>query len=311
LNRPEIEMRNATLRQLRTFNEVARQQSFTAAAKALHLTQPAVSMQLRQLEHAAGLPLLEQTGRRVQLTEAGRELLRYAAGIATLLREAEDAMKALQGIGGGELSIAVTSTAKYFAPQLLAEFRRSHPEVRLRLAVSNREAVVRELTENSVDLAVMGRPPRGIETEAAPFASHPIGIIASPSHPLAGRKRLPLERLAGETFIIRERGSGTRAAMEHVFAERGFRPRDVLEMSSNETIKQAVMAGMGVAFLSTHTIGLELRARRLVLLGVSGLPVMRQWFVIHRRGKRLTPVAQAFKSFLLENGAALIARTVG
>ena len=304
-------MRNATLRQLRTFNEVARQQSFTAAAKALHLTQPAVSMQLRQLEHAAGLPLLEQTGRRVQLTEAGRELLRYAAGIATLLREAEDAMKALQGIGGGELSIAVTSTAKYFAPQLLAEFRRSHPEVRLRLAVSNREAVVRELTENSVDLAVMGRPPRGIETEAAPFASHPIGIIASPPHPLAGRKRIPLERLAGETFIIRERGSGTRAAMEHVFAERGFRPRDVLEMSSNETIKQAVMAGMGVAFLSTHTIGLELRARRLVLLGVSGLPVMRQWFVIHRRGKRLTPVAQAFKSFLLEHGAALIARTVG
>jgi DNA-binding transcriptional LysR family regulator len=304
-------MRNATLRQLRTFSEVARLQSYTAAAKALHLTQPAVSMQLRLLEQAAGLPLFEQIGRRVQPTEAGRELLRYAAGISTLLREAEDAMKALQGAGGGELSLAVTSTAKYFAPQLLAEFRRSHPEARLRLAVSNREAVVRELTENTVDLAVMGRPPRGIETEAAPFASHPIGIIASPAHPLAGRKRVPLERLAGETFIIRERGSGTRAAMEHVFAERGFRARDTLEMSSNETIKQAVMAEMGVAFLSTHTIGLELRAGRLVLLAVSGLPVMRQWFVIHRRGKRLTPVAQAFKSFLLREGAELIARTVG
>jgi DNA-binding transcriptional LysR family regulator len=304
-------MRNATLRQLRTFNEVARQHSFTAAAKALHLTQPAVSMQLRQLEQAAGLPLLEQTGRRVHLTEAGRELLRYAAGISTLLREAEDAMKALQGIGGGELSIAVTSTAKYFAPQLLAEFRRSHPEARLRLAVSNREAVVRELTENTVDLAVMGRPPRGLETEAAPFAQHPIAIIAAPSHPLAGRKRLPLERLAEETFIIRERGSGTRAAMEHVFAERGFRARDSMEMSSNETIKQAVMAGMGIAFLSMHTIGLELRAGRLTVLAVSGLPVMRQWFVIHRRGKRLTPAAQAFKSFLLEKGAALIERAVG
>jgi DNA-binding transcriptional LysR family regulator len=304
-------MRNATLRQLRTFSEVARLQSYTAAAKALHLTQPAVSMQLRQLEQAAGLPLFEQIGRRVLPTEAGRELLRYAAGITALLREAEDAMKALQGAGGGELSLAVTSTAKYFAPQLLAEFRRSHPEARLRLAVSNREAVVRELTENTVDLAVMGRPPRGIETEAAPFASHPIGIIASPAHPLAGRKRLPLERLAEETFIIRERGSGTRAAMEHVFSERGFRARDTLEMSSNETIKQAVMAGMGVAFLSTHTIGLELRAGRLVLLAVSGLPVVRQWFVIHRRGKRLTPVAQAFKSFLLRHGAELIARTVG
>ena len=304
-------MRNVTLRQLRTFAEVARRQSFTAAAKALHLTQPAVSMQVRLLEEAAGLPLVEQLGRRIHLTDAGRELLPYAGGIADLLREAEDAMKALQGVGGGELSLAVTSTAKYFAPRLLAEFRRSHPEARLRLAVSNREAVVRELTENTVDLAVMGRPPRGLDTEAAPFAKHPIGIIAAPDHPLAGRKRLPLERLAGETFIIRERGSGTRAAMEHVFAERGFRARETLEMSSNETIKQAVMAGIGIAFLSTHTIGLELRAGRLVLLAVSGLPVMREWYVIHRRGKRLSPAAQAFKSFLLEQGAALIERTVG
>jgi DNA-binding transcriptional LysR family regulator len=304
-------MRNVTLRQLRTFAEVARRQSFTAAAKALHLTQPAVSMQMRQLEDAAGLPLVEQLGRRIHLTDAGRELLPYAAGISDLLREAEDAMKALQGVGGGELSIAVTSTAKYFAPRLLAEFRRSHPEARLRLAVSNREAVVRELTENTVDLAVMGRPPRGLDTEAAPFAKHPIGIIAAPEHPLVGRKRLPLERLAGETFIIRERGSGTRAAMEHVFAERGFKAGETLEMSSNETIKQAVMAGMGIAFLSMHTIGLELRAGRLALLAVSGLPVMREWYVIHRRGKRLSPAAQAFKSFLLEQGAALIERTVG
>jgi LysR family transcriptional regulator, low CO2-responsive transcriptional regulator len=303
-------MRNVTLRQLRTFAEVARRLSYTAAAKALHLTQPAVSMQVRQLEEAAGLPLIEQLGRRVHLTEAGQELLRYAGGIADLLREAEDAMKALQGIGGGELSIAVTSTAKYFAPRLLAEFRRRHAEVRLRLAVSNREAVVRALTDNTVDLAVMGRPPRGLDTDAAAFAQHPIAVIAAPDHPLAGRRRLPLEALAGETFIIRERGSGTRAAMEHVFAERGFHARETMEMSSNETIKQAVMAGMGIAFLSTHTIGLELRAGRLVLLAVSGLPVMREWYVIHRRGKRLSPAAQAFKSFLLEQGAALIARAV-
>lgn len=304
-------MRNVTLRQLRTFTELARRLSYTAAAKSLHLTQPAVSMQIRQLEDAAGLPLVEQLGRRVHLTDAGRELLRYAGAISALLREAEDAMKVLQGVGGGELSIAVTSTAKYFAPRLLAEFRRSHPEARLRLAVSNREAVVRELTENTVDLAIMGRPPRGLETEAVAFARHPIGIIAAPDHPLVGRKRVPLQRLAGETFIIRERGSGTRAAMEHVFAVRGFHARDTLEMSSNETIKQAVMAGMGIAFLSMHTIGLELRAGRLALLAVSGLPVMREWYVIHRRGKRLTPAAQAFKSFLLEQGAALIVRAVG
>lgn len=304
-------MKHVTLRQLRTFAEVARRLSFSAAARALHLTQPAVSMQVRQLEQAAGLPLVEQLGRRVHLTDAGRELLRYAAGISDLLREAEDAMRSLQGIGGGELSIAVTSTAKYFAPSLLAEFRRRHPEVRLRLAVSNREAVVRALTENTVDLAVMGRPPRGLEVEAAAFAKHPIVVIAPPGHPLAARRRLPLEALAGETFIIREPGSGTRNAMEHVLAERGFKMRETLEMSSNETIKQAVMAGMGVAFLSMHTIGLELRARRLVLLPVAGLPVMREWFVIHRKGKRLSPAAQAFKAFLLEQGAALIERAVG
>lgn len=304
-------MRNVTLRQLRTFAEVARHMSFTAAARALHLTQPAVSMQVRQLEQAAGLPLVEQLGRRVHLTEAGQELLRYAARVSDLLREAEDAMKALQGIGGGELSIAVTSTAKYFAPSLLAEFRRRHPEVRLRLAVSNREAVVRALTENTVDLAVMGRPPRGLEAEAAAFAKHPIVVIAAPGHPLAARRRLPLEALARETFVIRERGSGTRNAMEHVFAERGFKAHDTLEMSSNETIKQAVMAGMGIAFLSMHTIGLELRAQRLVLLPVAGLPVMREWYVIHRKGKRLSPAAQAFKSFLLEQGGALIERAVG
>jgi len=304
-------LKNITLRQLRTFAELARRHSFTATAQALHLTQPAVSMQVRQLEDAAGLALVEQLGRRVQLTEAGRELLRYATGVSDLLREAEDAMKALQGVGGGELSIAVTSTAKYFAPRLLAEFRRPHPEARLRLAVSNREAVVRALADNTVDLAVMGRPPRGFDTEAAPFAKHPIAVIAAPEHPLAGRRRLALAALAGETFIIRERGSGTRAAMEHVFAERGFRARETLEMSSNETIKQAVMAGMGIAFLSTHTIGLELRAGRLALLAVSGLPVMREWFVIHRRGKRLSPAAQAFRSFLLAQGATLIARAVG
>jgi DNA-binding transcriptional LysR family regulator len=303
-------LRHITLRQLRTFTEVARALSYSAAARALHLTQPAVSMQVRQLEKAAGLPLLEQLGRQLHLTDAGRELLRYAAGISDLLREAEDAMKAMQGVGGGELSIAVTSTAKYFAPSLLAEFRRRHPEVRLRLAVSNREAVVRALTENTVDLAVMGRPPRGLDTEAAAFAQHPIVVIAAPGHALAGRRRVPLEALAGESFVIRERGSGTRNAMEHVFAERGFKARETLEMSSNETIKQAVMAGMGVAFLSMHTIGLELRARRLVLLPVTGLPVMREWFVIHRKGKRLSPAAKAFKSFLLEQGAAFIARAV-
>jgi DNA-binding transcriptional LysR family regulator len=217
----------------------------------------------------------------------------------------------MTGAGGGEISISTVSTAKYHVPMLLAEFRRKYPEVRVRLSVSNREQVVRDLTENSVDLAIMGTPPRGLDTIAVPFARHPIAIIAAPDHPLARRKRLPLARLAGETFLIRERGSGTRSAMERVFRERRFHPRETIEMSSNETIKQAVMAGMGVSFLSLHTVGLEVAARRLAVLDVVGTPVMRNWYVIHRERKRLSPVAEAFKTFLIARGAKAIEQAIG
>jgi len=294
------------LRRLQVFEAVARLQSFSRAAAELHLTQPAVSMQVRQLEGEIGLPLYEQMGRRVDLTPAGREIVACARALTQRLREAEELLAAMKGGGGGELSISAVSTAKYHVPMLLAEFRRKHPDVRVRLSVSNREQVVRDLTENSVDLAIMGTPPRGLDTIAVPFARHPIAIIAAPGHALARRKRLPLARLAGETFLIRERGSGTRSAMERVFREHRFHPRETIEMSSNETIKQAVMAGMGVSFLSLHTVGLEVAARRLAVLEVAGTPVMRHWYVIHRERKRLSPTVEAFKNFLIERGAKAI-----
>jgi len=268
-------------------------------------------MQVRQLEQEIGLPLCEQMGRRIDITPAGREVADCARAVMLRLREAEDAIAALRGTGGGELSIAAVSTAKYHVPKLLAEFRRRHPGIRVRLSVSNREAVVRELTDNTVDLVVMGTPPRGLDTVAVAFARNPLAIVAAPDHPLARGRRMPLARLADETFIIRERGSGTRTAMERFFAQRAFRPRETIEMSSNETIKQAVMAGMGISFISLHTVGLELAARRLAVLAVSGTPVTRDWYAIHRERKRLSPLAQAFKAFLLEDGAALVARTVG
>jgi DNA-binding transcriptional LysR family regulator len=227
------------------------------------------------------------------------------------LRATEESLAALRGTGGGELAISAVSTAKYHVPQLLAEFRRRHPGVKVRLSVSNREAVVRDLAENTVDLVVMGTPPRGLDTVAVAFAKHPIVIIAAPDHPLAGKRRLSLAHLAGETFLIREPGSGTRAAMERVFAERRFQPRETIEISSNETIKQAVMAGMGVSFLSLHTVGLELAARRLAVLDVTGTPVMRHWHVIHRERKHLSPIAQAFKTFLIERGARVIEQALG
>lgn len=304
-------MRHLTLRQLRIFEAAARLLHFGRAAREVHLTQPAVSLQLKQLESQVGLPLFEQIGRRMHLTRAGEEMLRHARAVLGQLREAEEAIGALKGTGGGELRLAVTSTAKYFAPQLLSEFRRTHPEVKVRLGVSNREAVVRELTENTVDLAVMGRAPGELDCEALAFAKHPLAIIAAPDHALARRRRLALKQLAGESFLIRERGSGTRAAMERMFAAQGFHPGETIEMSSNETIKQAVMAGMGVSFLSLHTVGLELETGRLAVLRVAGTPVMRDWFVIHRAGKRLSPAGTEFKRFLAEQGASLIERVVG
>jgi len=299
-----------SLRRLHVLEAVARHRSVSRAAAELHLTQPAVSMQLRQLEAECGVALLEQMGRRLDLTPAGREVLECARAVIARLRDTGEALEALKG-GAGELSIAAVSTAKYHVPKLLAEFRRQHPRVRVRLSISNREAVVRELTENTVDLAVMGTPPRGLDTVAQPFAEHPLAFIAAPDHPLAGRKRLPLARLAGETFLIREPGSGTRGAMERFFAAHRFRPHDTIEMSSNETLKQAVMAGLGVSFLSLHTAGLELAARRLAVLPVSGTPIMRAWHVVHREKKRLAPVAQAFKAFLVEHGARAIEQALG
>jgi DNA-binding transcriptional LysR family regulator len=304
-------MHHLTLRQLRIFEAAARHLHFGRAAREMHLTQPAVSIQLKQLEQHIGLPLFEQMGRRMHLTRAGEELLRHSRIVLRQLRDAEEAINTLKGTGGGELHIAVTSTAKYFAPKLLAEFRRIHPEVKVRLTVNNREALVRELSDNSVDLAVMGRAPRGLDTIAAPFARHPLAVIAAPEHPLAHKRRVTLADLGGESFLIRERGSGTRSAMERMFAAYRFQPAEMIEMSSNETIKQAVMAGMGVSFLSLHTVGLELTTRKLAVLRVTGTPVMRDWFVIHRERKRLSPAAEAFKDFLARQGAALIARVVG
>jgi DNA-binding transcriptional LysR family regulator len=304
-------MQDATVRQLQILVAVAKHLSLTRAAEEVRLTQPAVSMQVKALERIAGLPLLERIGRRVALTEAGREVVRHAESVLRSLRDAEDALAALRGLKAGRVSIAVVSTAKYFAPKLLALFSRRHPEVELRLDVQNRETVVQRLADNEVDLAIMGRPPQHLETTAFRFAKHPLVVFAAPDHPLAGRDRVPVEALAGQAFLVRERGSGTRAAMERFFSAHRIRPGSTTEMSSNETIKQAVMAGMGLAFLSQHAIILELSARQVVVLPVEGLPILRDWNVVHRTEKRLSPAALAFKQFVLKEGRAFFATWPG
>jgi DNA-binding transcriptional LysR family regulator len=304
-------MRNVTLRQMRVFAAVARYRSFTRAARELHLTQPAISQQIKQLELEAGLPLLEHVGRQIHLTAAGEELLRYASQITELLREAGESLAAMRGLKRGVLKLGAVSTAKYFAPSLLSEFAPKYPEVTIRFTVGNREEIIQQLASNEIDLVIMGRPPRELVTVAEPFAKHPLVIIAAPNHPLAGsKKRIPLSRLGSENFIIREAGSGTRASMEHVFRAHGVPIRASMEVSSNETIKQAVMAGMGISFISIHTVALELAAGKLVILNVAGLPLIRDWYVIHLRDKRLSPITAAFRTFLLENGTEIIRKTV-
>jgi len=300
-----------TLRQMRVFAAVARNLSFTRAARELHLTQPAVSQQVKLLEEEVGLPLFEHIGRKVHLAPAGVELLRYTEQAMELLRQASESLSAMRGLKRGVLKLGAVSTAKYFAPSLLSTFTPAYPEVTIKFAVGNREEIIQQLASNEIDLVIMGRPPRELETVAEPFAKNPLVIIASPTHPLATRRRIKLSQLADEYFLIRESGSGTRASMERVFKERDVPFRVSMEVSSNETIKQAVMADMGLSFISAHTVGLELAAGKLVILDVVGLPIVRDWYVIHLRDKTLAPIPVAFRSFLLENGAGIIQKAVG
>jgi len=300
-------MRGVTIRQLQIFAAAAGHLSFARTSEQLHLTQAAVSLQIKQLEELVGLALFERRGRKVHLTEAGEHLLRYAQQILDALKDADAAISALKGLRGGRISVGVVSTAKYFAPALLARFQQRHPGVRVALSVNNREIIVRELERNEIDVAIMGTPPQRIETTAVPFADHPLVVIAPPAHPQACARRIALAALASEHFLVREQGSGTRSSMERFFAERGFVPKIGNVMSSNETIKQAVMAGMGLALISRHTIGLESQTGRLVELDVVGLPLMRRWYVVQRAGRFVSPATAAFVHFVVEAAPGLLA----
>jgi DNA-binding transcriptional LysR family regulator len=295
---------HVTLRQLNVFEAVARKLSYTRAAETLHLSQPAVSMQVRQLEDEIGLELFEKLGKKIQLTEAGKELFHYSEAINHQLREAEEVLESLKGASRGRLKVAVASTVNYFAPRLLAAFSKRFPGVNLHLDVTNREALVHLLEENQADIVLMGQPPKNLDLEAEPFMDNPLVAIAPPEHPLAREKRISLQRLAEEVFVMREPGSGTRQAMERFFIDKGLNLRQGMEMTRAEAIKQAVRAGLGLGIVSIHTVELEMETRRLVLLDVVDFPIERQWFLVYRRGKRLSPVADAFRSFVLTQSDA-------
>ena len=297
---------NVTFRQLRLLEAVARNSSFTRASEELHLTQPAVSTQIKQLEEEVGLPLFEQMGKKIFLTEAGREVYAFSRNIAQQFRDIESVLDEMKGVTRGTLSLTVTSTGKYFAPYLLAEFIKHHPGTQVHLEVTNREELVTQLQENIPDMAIMGTPRGNMDLTAQAFMQNPLVIIARPDHPLAQMSRIPLSRLEEETFILRERGSGTRNAVERFFGDRNVTLNTSMEMSRNEAIKHAVMAGLGLGIVSLHTLEFELALNRIAILSVEGFPIMKEWYLVHRNGKRLSPIAQAFHEFVLNDAGRVV-----
>lgn len=299
-------MRPYTFKQIQTFLAVARQASVSRAAEQLFVTQPAVSMQLRQLEDAFGLALIEPMGRNIQLTAAGKVFLNHATKAIGQLKDMEAQMADFVGLKQGRIDLAVVTTAKYFMPMLLMEFAKAHPNINVQLKIDNRETVLGLMERFESDLVVMGRAPSHLDCVATPFATNPLTIVASPNHPLAGKKKIRFSALGDYSFLVREEGSGTRAAMQRLFSKHKTTLQIAMEMPSNESIKQAVMVNMGLSFLSTRTIRNELAAGLLVLLDIQGLPQLNQWFVTHLRSKKLSPAANAFKSFLEQRGASLM-----
>ena len=301
-------MKNVTLRQLRIFAAVARHQSFARAADELHLTPPAISMQIKELESEVGLPVFDRSSRKVSLTMVGEYLLTHTRRMLASMRDAEDIVARFRGLKTGALDVGMVSTAKYFLPRMLAEFRDEHPGIEIRLQVcDNREQIVSLMQQGAVELAIMGRPPKGYPTRAEPFALHPHGLITAPGHPFTRANEIPAAALAEEAFIVREPGSGTRAALDEYMHAHHMTPRIAMQMSSNEAIKQAVMVGMGVALLSLHTVGLELEHGLIATPAIEGLPVMRRWHVVNNQAKTLSPAAESFRHFVLERGEAFLA----
>ncbi len=295
-----------TLRQLQCFSAVAQNLSFTRAADTLHLTQPAVSMQVRQLEQQTGIALTEQLGKKIHLTAAGEEVFRYARSILQQVDEMDDVLNKMKGLAGGQLRIAAISSANYFAPKLLGVFHQRFPDVGVSMDVTRQQSVLKQVADNEVDMAIMGQPPEGLPVDAIAFMNNPLVIVAPPGHRLEKRKNTALKELEKEIFLTRESGSGTRGAMLRFFRENKLKLTTGMEMGSLEGIKQSVQAELGVGLLPKGAIETELKLKKLVTLDIKGMPIQRHWYVVLHKGKRLSAAADAFKSLLVAEAEKLL-----
>ena len=298
---PDYLIRHATLRQLQLFEAIVRLGSFTRAAEELFLTQPTVSMQIKKLADSMGLPLFEHVGRNVSPTEAGLELYESCRRIFETLANLEMKLADLKGIKRGRLRLGVITTAKYFAPEILGEFCQQYPGIEVALKVSNRDRIIERINANEDDLYIMGQAPSDqSDIEAFPFAPNPLVVMAPRNHPLVGKKKIALSQIMEEPFILREPGSGIRDATLRMFDEFGGRPHVRMELGSNEAIKHAIVGGLGLSVLSLHTLALEGPDGPVAILDVECFPIMRQWYLVHPKGKELSLVAKAFLTFALE-----------
>jgi len=296
-------MKNTTLRQLRIFEAVATTLSYSRAAEQLHLTQPAVSMQIGQLQEDAGQPLFIKTGKRMVLSPLGQALLRHTRSILDQVRIADEAMAASRSGEGGLLHLGVAPTAHYFAPALLMAFKAQHPGIRFKLTVERRDTILAMLQNHQLDVAIGGYPPSEADVEAETFARHPHCIVAHPQHPLATKQQLQWEDLRTEDFIFREPGSATRQFLEHLLQAQSLQVNLSMELSGNETIKQAVMVGMGISFMSAHVFQIELAAGLMVVLDIQDMPKMLDWCLLHRRDAVLSDLGSSFRDFVIGRGA--------
>ena len=291
-------MRHTTFRQLEVFEAIARVGSFTRAAEELFLTQPTASIQIKKLTDAVGLPLFEQVGKRIYLTDAGKALQSTCHEIFDKLNNFEMLVANMQGLKQGKLRLAVVTTAKYFAPRLLGPFCKLYPGIDVSLKVSNRERLLERLSGNQDDLYVLGQPPEGLEVVYEPFLDNPLVVLAPNNHPLVGKRNISLQRIVKEPFIMREPGSGTRIAVERLFREHKLELNVRMELGSNEAIKQAIVGGLGISVLSRHTLALDAAMGQLVTLDVEHFPIERQWYAVYPADKQLSIVAKTFFEYL-------------
>lgn len=299
-------LKHATLHQLKVFEAIARSGSFTRAAEEMFLSQPTVSQQIKQLTKAVGLPLFEQIGKRLYLTDAGKEVLIACKDISEKMSQLEMTLADLKGLKQGNLRLAVITTAKYFVPRLLGNFRHRYPGIKVALQVTNRKQVLDRLSENVDDLYILGQPPENLDINLRPILENALVAIAPSNHPLAGEKNIPLQRLAEEPFIMREAGSGTRMAVERFFEENRVDINVEMEIGSNEAIKHAIVGGLGVSVLSRHVLALEGTKGPLTILDVDGFPIQRHWYIVYPASKQLSVVASTFLEYLLNEGKQIV-----